>query len=129
MNSRCRALSAVLAAAVFLPLAADAQYHSSITFQNGAGEDALVKLVGPSARTVSVPKNDSRSESGIAPGSYYILVRYGDREENYSYMKGDNFDVEESGNEYSEISITLYTVANGNYGSRPARKEEFEKPR
>jgi hypothetical protein len=43
-------------------------------------------------------------------------------------MKGDPFDVEESGGEYSEISITLYKVANGNYGSRPARKEDFEKP-
>jgi hypothetical protein len=56
-------------------------------------------------------------------------VRYGDSEQNYSYTKGDPFDVEEYGNQYSEISITLYTVADGNYGSRPARKEDFETPR
>jgi len=129
MNERHFVLAAILASALFLPVAAHAQYHSSITFQNGAGETALVKLVGPSPRTVSVPKNGSQSELGIAPGRYYIVVRYGDSEQNYSYTKGDPFDVEEYGNEYSEISITLYTVADGNYGSRPARKEDFESPK
>jgi len=127
MNNRRFALGAVLVGALLLPIAAHAQYHSSITFENGAGQTALVKLVGPSARTLSVPQKESRLESGIAPGRYHILVRYGDREENYTYMKGDPFDIEESGNEYSEISITLYTIVDGNYGSRPARKEEFEK--
>jgi hypothetical protein len=104
-------------------------YHSSITFKNGSDQIALVKLVGPTRRTVPVPTNESRGESGIAPGRYHLVVRYGDMEKNYTYMKGDAFDVEESGNEYSKISITLYTVANGNLGSHPARKEEFEKPR
>ena len=127
-NTRWFIPGAVLAAVLVLPLAIDAQYHSSITFQNGAGETALVKLVGPSAQTVSVPRSESRNVSAVAPGRYYIVVRYGDAEQNYSYMKGDPFDVEESGGEYSEISITLYKVANGNYGSRPARKEDFEKP-
>ena len=127
-NTRWFIPGAVLAAVLVLPLAIDAQYHSSITFQNGAGETALVKLVGPSAQTVSVPRSESRNVSAVAPGRYYIVVRYGDAEQNYSYMKGDPFDVEESGGEYSEISIALYKVANGNYGSRPARKEDFEKP-
>jgi hypothetical protein len=127
-NTRWFIPGAVFAAVLVLPLAIDAQYHSSITFQNGAGETALVKLVGPSAQTVSVPRSESRNVSAVAPGRYYIVVRYGDAEQNYSYMKGDPFDVEESGGEYSEISITLYKVANGNYGSRPARKEDFEKP-
>jgi hypothetical protein len=127
-NTRWFIPGAVLAAVLVLPLAIDAQYHSSITFQNGAGETALVKLVGPSAQTVSVPRSESRNVSAVAPGRYYIVVRYGDAEQNYSYMKGDPFDVEESGGAYSEISITLYKVANGNYGSRPARKEDFEKP-
>jgi len=124
-----RALAVAFALLVFLllPGTAAAQCHSSITLENGAGETAFVKLVGPSGRTVSVPRNENRTESSIAPGRYYIVVRYGDDENKYSYMKGDPFEVEESGNEYSEISITLYRVADGNYSTRPASKEEFDR--
>ena len=118
---------AVTVLSLFLPSRAAAQYHSSITFENGTGEIALVKLVGPSGRTVSVPKSENRTESGIAPGRYYIVVRYGDVEKDYSYMKGDPFDIDESGNQYTEMSITLYKVVDGNYNTRPASKEEFEK--
>jgi hypothetical protein len=126
MKNHYLTISAIIAAAVFVQPAAQAQYHSSVTFRNGAGEAALVKLVGSVVRTVSVPTGASRRESGIAPGRYYIVVRYGDTEGHYSYMKGDPFEIEEAGDAYSEISITLYTVANGNYGSRPARKEDFD---
>jgi len=121
------AVAFALLVCLLLPGTAAAQYHSSITFENGAGEAALVKLVGPSERAVSVPKNENRTESSIAPGTYYIVVRYGDEENNYSYMKGDPFVVEESGNEYSEVSITLYRVADGNYGTRRASKDEFDR--
>lgn len=127
-NSRV-ALLALSLAVLVLPAAARAQYNSSIAFQNGAGQTALVKLVGPSAREVLVPRGQSRRESAIAPGRYCIVVRYGDSDREYSYMKGDPFEVEESARGYSEISITLYTVANGNYGSRPANKEEFDRAR
>lgn len=126
MDNRTFALRALMVA-VLLPFGAHAQYHSSISFQNGSGEDAVVKLVGPSARATPVPQNQTRSESGIAPGRYYLVVRYGDNEKNYSYTKGDPFAVEESGDQYSEISITLYKVPNGNYPTRPARKEDFDK--
>jgi len=128
-NGKSRTFAFAFAVAVFLlsPGRAAAQYHSSIIFENGAGETAFVKLVGPSGRTVSVPKSENRTESGIAPGRYYIVVRYGDVEKDYTYMKGDPFDVVESGNQYTEISITLYKVADGNYNTRPASKDEFEK--
>src|ERR1035438_4506962 len=124
-----RVLAVAFALLVFLllPGTAAAQYHSSITLENGAGETAFVKLVGPSGRTVSVPRNENRTESSIAPGRYYIVVRYGDVEKDYTYMKGDPFDMEESGNQYSEMSITLYRVVDGNYNTRPSSKEEFEK--
>jgi len=129
MNYRCTGLAAMVATMLFLPAAAHAQYHSSVTFENGAGQTALVKLVGPSARTVSVPSGVSHREVAVAPGRYYIVVRYGDREGHYSYMKGDPFEIEEAGNQYSELSITLYAVANGNYGSSPARQADFDNPR
>jgi len=127
-NRRGFASVALLVALLSLPPAAQAQYHSSITFQNGAGETALVKLVGPTARTISIGRSESRTVSAVESGRYHIVVRYGDSEQNYSYIKGDPFDVEESGGQYSEISITLYKVANGNYGTSPARKEDFDRP-
>jgi len=125
MNNRRSSLALTLLVVAVLPAAAQAQYHSSISFENGAGQTALVKLVGPSTRTVSVPTGTSRREPGVAPGRYHIVVRYGN-EGHYTYMKGDAFEIEEAGDAYSEISITLYTVANGNYGARPARKEDFD---
>jgi hypothetical protein len=36
-----------------------------------------VKLVGPIARTVDVPNREARTLQQVAPGRYYILVRYG----------------------------------------------------
>ena len=89
MNNRRFVFSAVLAGVLFLPLAAHSQYHSSVTFENGAGQPAIVKLIGPAARTVSVPQNRSPRQSGIALGGDYILVGLGDREGYCSYMLGD----------------------------------------
>lgn len=120
-------LTAVVALCFLLPGGAYAQYHSSITFRNGADEDALVKLIGPSTRMVAVPRNQTRAALEVPPGQYYIVVRYGDKEDNFAYSKGEPFQVEEYGDSYSQISITLYKVANGNYGTRPARKEDFDK--
>jgi len=128
MNNRLFGFATLLVAAVLFPHSARAQFQSSIAFENGTGQSALVKLVGPSTRQLSVPDHQTRSESGVAPGRYHIVVRFGDSEANYSYMEGDPFDVEEVGDEYSEISITLQKVENGNYGSRPARRDEFERP-
>ena len=119
-----------LLAAIVLPGCARAPrppFHSTVAFRNDAGQTALVKLIGPSKRAVPVPKGESRTESAVAPGRYHIVVRYGDQEKNYSYRKGDRFRVEESKTGYSEISITLYTVANGNYASRPVNKVAFER--
>jgi hypothetical protein len=121
-------IAAIMVAVAFIPAAAQTQYHSSVTFVNGADQPAVVRLVGPVVRSVPVPTGSSRLESGIAPGRYYIVVRYGDREGHYSYTKGDPFEITETGDAYSEISITLYAVANRNYGSRPARKEDFDRP-
>jgi hypothetical protein len=94
-----------------------------ITFINGTGEDALVKLVGPLNLKVSVP-NSERATVNVVPGSYYILVRYGSSGY-YSYSKGDPFTVEQIGNRYSVIHITLHKVLNGNYHSRDSSQNEF----
>ena len=98
---------------------------SSITFINKSGAPALVKLVGPSRQTVEVVNGDSETVN-VSGGSYHILVRYGSAGK-YRYSKGDPFTVRETATEYEKVTITLHTVAGGNYDSKPASPEEFNR--
>lgn len=98
---------------------------SSITFINKSGVPALVKLVGPTRHTVEVGNGNSQTVK-VAGGEYHMLVRYG-TEGKYRYSKGDPFTVTETATQYEEISITLHTVAGGNYDSKPSSPEEFNK--
>src|ERR1019366_7247961 len=79
-------------------------YDNQITFDNRTGNDALVKLVGPTDGVVAVPNNQDRTVR-VAPGTYFILVRNGDAPGNYSYTKGQAFSVEQIGDMYSVITI------------------------
>jgi hypothetical protein len=100
--------------------------RAEITFDNQSGDAALVKLIGPTPRTVPVA-NQQRRTVTVTGGRYYILVRYGpDREGNYRYTKGDPFDVTQTRRHYSIISITLHTVVNGNYHAGPSDQKEFD---
>jgi hypothetical protein len=99
-------------------------YLNQITFDNRSGNNAVVKLVGPSGVVVHVPSNQGRTVN-VAPGTYVILVRYGDDAGSYSYSKGRAFSVEQVGNMYSVITITLHPVLGGNYETRPISAAEF----
>lgn len=114
---------ALLGAAVLL-LVFNGQAASRLTFDNQSGETALVKLVGPTASSVLV-ENGTKASRSVAAGHYFIKVRYG-APGGYSYSKGDEFDVRESATSFSDIGITLHTVVNGNYASRPIPQNEFE---
>ncbi len=116
----------ILLGAVLFSRGAYAQYHSTITFINGTNDDALVKLIGPTRTSVAVSAGQRQTADDVAPGSYYVVVRYGNGSGAYSYTKGDPFSVEEYGNQYSQISMTLHKVANGNYQTRPANEAEFD---
>ncbi|MEP7338404.1 MAG: hypothetical protein ABI977_11770 [Acidobacteriota bacterium] len=98
---------------------------STITLINKSGVPALVKLVGPTKHTIEVG-NDNSQTVQVAGGEYHILVRYGS-EGKYRYSKGDPFTVTETQTQYEEVSITLHTVAGGNYDSRPSSPDEFNK--
>ena len=102
--------------------------RATITFDNQSGQLALVKVVGPSSRQVSVPNNQRRTVK-VVGGSYYILTRYGSKKEDYTYSKGDRFNVTQTRTRYSIITITLHKVVDGNYSSEPIDAEEFEKNR
>ncbi len=107
-------------------IAVSAAYDkSSITFINRSGVPALVKLVGPSRHVVEVVDRDSRKVN-VAGGTYHLLVRYGTSGK-YRYSKGDPFTIRETATEYEQVTITLHTVAGGNYDSRPSSPSEFER--
>ena len=100
-----------------------AQSRPTITFDNQSGENALVRLAGPTSGLVGVPNGAARTVE-VSGGEYRIYVRYGEPGR-YHYTKGDPFTVYEGRDGVDVITITLHKVANGNYGSRPSDAAEF----
>lgn len=100
--------------------------HSRVTFDNQSGERAVVKLVGPGAQAVEVPNAEKRTVN-LAPGEYYLLVRYGADPQRQTYLRGNSFKVEEKPPHVSVITITLHKVAGGSYLTKPTSREEFDK--
>ncbi len=97
---------------------------NTITFDNQAGEYALVKLVGPTLKSIKVPDGEKRTVSAAA-GEYYILTRYGIRTEKFKYSKGETFEIIETETKHSKTTITLYPVVDGNYSTTPISSDEF----
>jgi len=98
--------------------------RNAITFLNHSGEDATVELIGPSVRMVVVPSATTRTSS-VAAGTYRLLIRYG-RPGQYRYAKGDPFTVVDAPGRQTVTSVSLHTVADGNYSIRPRSGKEFE---
>jgi hypothetical protein len=98
---------------------------NKLTFDNQSGADALVKTVGATRGAVPVV-NSSRASIQVASGKYYILVRYGGAG-HYTYSRGREFFVEGGATSYSEVTITLHKVVNGNYVTAPATQAEFDR--
>ena len=99
---------------------------NTITFDNQAGEYALVKLVGPTLTSIEVPNGEKRTVHA-AKGEYYILTRYGTNPNHYKFSKGETFEVTQSKTEYSITTIILYPVIDGNYSTTPITSDEFSK--
>src|ERR1700722_10254677 len=121
INRRVFTLLALYALAAVVPLVA--QDRPTITLDNRSGEDALVRLVGPSSGTVSVADSTSRTVEARG-GAYRMYVRYG-QPGKYRYTKGDSFVVYEGADGVDQISITLHKVVGGNYGTAPSNEAEF----
>jgi hypothetical protein len=122
MKTNLSKVAAIALALTGLFLAAAAA-ASKVTFDNQSGRPALVKVAGPTATSVSV-ENGKKESVSVAPGHYYIKVRYGTPGA-YAYSKGDEFDVTETATIASDITITLHKVVAGNYGSRAISEAEF----
>ena len=90
-----------------------AQNSSTLSFVNFSGENATVKVIGPTSGYVDVP-NGATKTVNVQGGSYSIVVRYG-VPGSFTYQRGDQFEVSESAYSVDRISITLHKVPNGNY--------------
>lgn len=98
---------------------------NTITFDNQSGKQALVKVVGPTSRSIAVPDGETRTVN-VTSGEYYILIRYGSEPEDYQYRKGDPFRVVQTSTKYTAITITLHKVIGGDYETHPVSRKEFE---
>lgn len=113
-------LAMVMALAAGALLASD---RPSITFENKSGDDAVVRLAGPTSGLTTVPNSSSRTVE-VAGGTYRMYVRYGTAGK-YHYTRGDAFTVYEGPDGVDQISITLHKVVGGNYGTSPSSEAEF----
>jgi hypothetical protein len=95
----------------------------SITFENKSGDDASVRLDGPTSGRFQVSNSTSKTVE-VAGGVYRMYVRYGGAG-NYRYTRGDSFTVYEGPDGVDQITITLHKVVGGNYGTSPSSETEF----
>jgi hypothetical protein len=106
---------------------------STVTIDNSQNDsDVFVKLVslyGPQAfpvRTFFVPAHGSFSLNRVTPGSYDI--RYRDLS-NGRLARSEAFSLEEistdDGNQYGNVTMTLYKVRHGNMQTYPISESEF----
>ncbi len=98
---------------------------NSLTIVNDSGQFALVKIVGPTRAVAKIPLDQKRTVH-IAPGEYYILVRYGFSPKEFIYTKGEPFTVTETEDQFSLTTITLHRVVPGIENPHEVSGEEFE---
>jgi hypothetical protein len=96
-----------------------------LTIQNDSGQFALVKTVGPTRAVAKIPL-DQKKAIHLAPGEYYILVRFGFAPKEYIYSKGEAFSITQEENKFSLTTITLHRVVSGMENAHEVSGEEFE---
>lgn len=96
-----------------------------LTIQNNSGQFALIKTVGPTRSVTKIPL-DQKKTIHLAPGEYYILVRFGFAPKEYIYTKGEAFTVKQEKEKFSLITITLHRIVSGMENDREVSGEEFE---
>lgn len=107
--------------------------RSKVTVDNTQNDsDVFVKLVSIDSdsaypvRTFYIPQHGAFTLNKVSPGSYDI--RYRDLETGY-LSRSEPFDLtetpKEEGIQYSNMTMTLYKVQNGNMHTYPLAEEEF----
>jgi hypothetical protein len=95
---------------------------SVISFQNQSGVDATVRLLGPSAQQFTV-LNAQSFDANVAPGNYYVLVRYGRIPMEYLFSKAGPVSVTEVNGQHSKVRINLLRPGTNNQDAQ----KEFDK--
>ena len=96
-----------------------------IKFDNQSGRNAVVRVMGPTQTVAKMQRDETRTVHVIA-GDYYILVRYGDSEKEYSYTKSALFTVTQDDKKFSIITFTLHRRGGGTFNVQPVSGKEFE---
>ena len=91
---------------------AHGQDSNLVTFENQSGEFALVILVGPTSRNITILPGWTRTVR-VPGGAYYIVARYGLTPKRYRYIRGEAFEVPASSSSCPPIQITLGRVTHG----------------
>ena len=79
MFARKKSVALALTVVVVLsPVPVGATGRASLTLDNASGDDALVRVDGPTTGYVEVPNTSSRTIS-VTGGTYRLFVRYGKR--------------------------------------------------
>lgn len=99
---------------------------NKITFDNQSGQNAVVKLIGPTKIVTKLARDQKRMVRATA-GNYYVLVRYGNSPKEYSYSKSAPFSVTQPDNRVSIITFTLHRRSGGSFQSHPVSGDEFER--
>ncbi len=98
---------------------------NTLTIQNDSGQFAVIKIVGPTRAVMKVPL-DRKKKIHLAPGEYYILVRFGFAPKEYIYTKGKLFTLTQEQDRFSHTSITLHRVIAGIENPYEVSGEEFK---
>jgi hypothetical protein len=111
--------------------------HCELTADNGTDTDALVRLIsepsGQLARNFYVSAGNAFTEKRVPPGNYVLRIALGKdwnesvRRFNYrrTFEETQPFDLTETANDYSVVTITLHAVLNGNFHMHPINEDQF----
>jgi hypothetical protein len=100
--------------------------HHRVTFDNKSGVPVMVKLVGPTSRSVEV-QDGGKGTMEVAPGHYVIKTRYG-TPGSYLYFKGIEFDLEQTARSSPERKFKVSKLNRDKLPSRAISAEEFDRP-
>jgi hypothetical protein len=126
-NSCFSLLIILISLIIFIPNAESSSEKNILTLINKSGDHALVKLVGQSRKVVEVP-NGSDQTIYIAGGKYLIYARYGNGPK-YRFTRGESFTIQDSATSYTQATLTLHGVINGNYSTYDSSEDEFNRQR
>jgi len=114
--------------------------HSTLTVDNGTGNDAIVKVIRfmdreQQVRNFYIHNGSKWTEKRVPPGQYVLRVAFGrdwnskSRKFNFhrSFNETEVFQLTETTSVRETVSITLHKVPLGNFKSHEIIEEDFDR--